>query len=329
MTVTSIQPDRPPPIRFYVIGGYLGAGKTTLLNQLLRQPGLTNTAVLVNDFGKINIDAELIKNIDGETYRLENGCICCNIGQAFFTTLLQVVKTSPPPARIIVEASGVADPARIGDIARLSPSMQLEKVVVVADCATVREHAADPQVDSMIIQQLQCADILLLNKRDLVDDQQLEELSDWVREINPGVKQIPCVNAEISLSRIFDLATSANRSVNVSSATEGVDIDAVEDRHGLDDWTVELPGPVDQAALSKAIQSLPATIHRVKGFVSLKDRDGWFLVQYTPGQLEVATVEIDPAEELRGQLVFIGTRQEPDAEEFLQLMASSMVVKSG
>ncbi|MCP4768272.1 MAG: GTP-binding protein [Gammaproteobacteria bacterium] len=323
MTVTSTQPGKLPPIQFYVIGGYLGAGKTTLLNHLLRQPGLTSTAVLVNDFGKINIDAELIENTDGETYRLENGCICCNIGQAFFTTLLQVVKSSPPPARIIVEASGVADPSRIADIARLSPSMQLQKVVVVADCAKLREYAADPQVDSMVIQQIKCADILLLNKYDLIDEVGLKELGDWIRDINPRAELMPCVQAEVPLTKIFDLNATINEMENQPAMTDEIDLDVVEDRHRLNNWIVELPGAVERAALSKAIRSLPMAIHRVKGFVSFEGYEGWFLVQYTPGQLDITEVGSEPSTELRGQLVFVGTRQQPHADEFLRLIANS------
>lgn len=315
--------DQPSPIRFYVIGGYLGAGKTTLLNHLLRQPGLTNTAVLVNDFGKINIDAELIKNTDGETYRLENGCICCNIGQAFFTTLLRVVKSSPPPARIVIEASGVADPSRIADIARLSPSMRLQKVVVVADCALVREYAADPQVADMVIRQIQSGDIVLLNKSDLIDDDRFESLAAWIRDINPSAEQVPCEQADVPLSDIFDLSAGEDRPAISPSATEGIDLEAVEDRHRLKDWTVELPGPIARAALSKAMESLPATIHRVKGFVSLEACGEWFLVQYSRGQFDITAAGSEPDEKLRGRLVFIGTRQWPDADEFNRLLTGA------
>ena len=108
-----------PTIPLTIIAGYLGSGKTTLLNHLIAQCDTSRFAILVNDFGKLNIDAELVELEGGKAYRLESGCICCNIGNSLMTTLLELLRIDPRPERILIEASGVADPARIADIARL------------------------------------------------------------------------------------------------------------------------------------------------------------------------------------------------------------------
>ena len=96
-----------------VVGGYLGAGKTTLLNRLLADTQGRRLAVLVNDFGAVNIDAGLIANRDGETISLVNGCVCCSIGDNLGMTLYDLAERPDGPEHIVIEASGVADPARI------------------------------------------------------------------------------------------------------------------------------------------------------------------------------------------------------------------------
>jgi len=98
-----------------VIGGYLGSGKTTLLNALLRQPHGKRFALLVNDFGSINIDAGLIENQQGETINLANGCICCSLAAGFVVALNTVLNLQSRPDQVIIEASGVADPRKIAN----------------------------------------------------------------------------------------------------------------------------------------------------------------------------------------------------------------------
>ncbi|RMF03443.1 MAG: GTP-binding protein, partial [Chloroflexi bacterium] len=96
----------PQPIPLTVIGGYLGAGKTTLLNHILRHNQGRRLAVIVNDFGKINIDAGLIESRDGETINLANGCVCCTLSGGLGVTLNNLLQRRPPPEHIIIEASG-------------------------------------------------------------------------------------------------------------------------------------------------------------------------------------------------------------------------------
>ncbi|RYX93345.1 MAG: GTP-binding protein, partial [Bradyrhizobiaceae bacterium] len=115
-----------------VIGGFLGAGKTTYLNHLLRS-GTERYAVLVNDFGAVNIDAGLIAKHDGETMTLTNGCVCCSIGSGFLDTLGRILDGQTRFDQIIIEASGVGDPWRIAEIALVEPSLRLNAVIVVAD----------------------------------------------------------------------------------------------------------------------------------------------------------------------------------------------------
>jgi G3E family GTPase len=159
------------PIPFTVIGGFLGAGKTTLVNALLRQAASGEAslrlAVLVNDFGSVNIDAALIASAEGDTIALTNGCVCCAIGDDFAAGIAAVLGRRPPPEHILVEASGVADPGAIAQIAELDPDLTLAGVLVLADAETVSARLADPRIGDTLRRQLRAADLLVLSKTDL------------------------------------------------------------------------------------------------------------------------------------------------------------------
>ena len=130
--------DRPP-IPMTVLGGWLGAGKTTLLNRMLAHAD-QRIAVVVNDIGEINIDAALIGAADDEIVELTNGCVCCSIGQSLALTLRELTLRDPAPERIVVEASGVADPVQVaayGDRRRVP----LDAVITLADAETFAHRA--------------------------------------------------------------------------------------------------------------------------------------------------------------------------------------------
>jgi len=157
-------------IPFTVIGGFLGAGKTTLLNRLLRGATGRRFAVMVNDFGALDIDGRLVVEHGGDTIALANGCLCCTIGDSLVTTLLALLERPDRFDHIVVEASGVADPGRIADLAVLEPRLRRDGVVVMVDAGEVRQRAADRRVGDTIGRQLAAADLLVLNKIDLAED---------------------------------------------------------------------------------------------------------------------------------------------------------------
>ena len=147
-------PARAGRLAVTIIGGYLGAGKTTLLNRLLADVHGMRLAVLVNDFGAVNIDAALIANRDGETISLTNGCVCCSIGDNLGIALYDLAERRDGPEHIVVEASGVADPARIAHYAGCHPRLDLDGIVVVVDAETVQARADDKYVGDVVRQQL-------------------------------------------------------------------------------------------------------------------------------------------------------------------------------
>lgn len=156
-------------VPFTLLGGYLGAGKTTLLNRLLTTATDRRIVVLVNDVGSVNVDAALVAEHDGGTLTLTNGCVCCALGDDLITTLEEVRSMSPPADHVVMELSGVGEPARLASWADTT-GFRLDGIVVVADAEQIVELAGRRYVGDIVRAQLGAADLVLLTKSDLVDD---------------------------------------------------------------------------------------------------------------------------------------------------------------
>ena len=189
------------PVPFTVIGGFLGAGKTTLLNHLLTQSSGIRFAVLVNDFGDLNIDESLISSHEGQTISLANGCVCCSISNDFNRTMINLVKRIEEFDQVVVEASGVSEPDRIMDIARLDPELSPSGIVVLVDAAEVQNRSKDPYINNIVLKQLQAAELLIVNKTDLVSREKLSELEVWLENVSPNA--VPVSYTHLTLPTIL------------------------------------------------------------------------------------------------------------------------------
>ena len=187
------KPLPTPRIPLTVIGGFLGAGKTSLLVHWLKQAQGQRIAVLVNDFGAINIDAELLSESNSDTIALSNGCVCCQIGGDLSQALLQVLDKPQPFDAIVIEASGVSDPWPIAQIALADKRLSLHGVLVVVDAAAVRTHAADPLLNDSLLRQLRAADLLVLNKTDLCSADEIQACATWLHDT---VGPVPCLHSQ-------------------------------------------------------------------------------------------------------------------------------------
>ena len=152
-----------------VIGGYLGAGKTTLVNSLLSKDRGLRAAVLVNDFGEVDVDAALIADHRGDTISLANGCLCCSLANGFATAINEVLEQSDRFDHVIIEASGVSEPNRIARYGQMY-DLPLDGVLVFVDAEQIRTQAENKYVGDVVLRQLAQADCLLLNKTDFVSE---------------------------------------------------------------------------------------------------------------------------------------------------------------
>ena len=249
--IVSVTSDAIP---FTVIGGFLGAGKTTLLNRLLRGATGRRFAVLVNDFGALDIDGRLVADHGGDTIALANGCLCCTIGDSLVTTLLSLLERPERFDHIVVEASGVADPGRIADLAVLEQRLARDGVIVVVDAAQVRERAADRRVGDTVTRQLGAADLIVLNKVDLAHD--VAGLRGWL-PTHSAAPVLEARHADVPLELLFGLdryGGDAGRGLADSFAS----------------WSYEWPGPVERETVLAML--LDATgVLRAKGIVRFAD----------------------------------------------------------
>ncbi len=180
-----------------VIGGYLGAGKTTLVNHLLRHADGRRIAVLVNDFGELAIDADLIEGADGAVLALAGGCVCCSYGDDLVGALQQTVARDPAPDLVLIETSGVGLPASVARSAKLAAGIAIEGILVLQDAETLQERAQDRYVGDLVRQQLREADLLILNKAELLTAQALEKLHAWLALQAPGVPALAASQAQV------------------------------------------------------------------------------------------------------------------------------------
>lgn len=262
-----------------VIGGFLGAGKTTLLNRLLADAS-GRTAVLVNDFGAVNVDAGLIADHDGKTLRLTNGCVCCSLADGFLDTLMRVL--AEPFDHIVVEASGVGDPWSIAEIALIEPGLWLGAVIVLVDAERLTGQLRDARIGDTVRRQIEGADILVLNKVDLVDATAIENARDALVSIKPAVRIVEAVSARVPFD-ILDMNAASPK--HAPRATFSAHHEVMFRR-----ILYRRPSPFDKARLEHALAVVPSSLLRLKGVVALgRDAEPHIL------QMVGARVTLSPA----------------------------------
>lgn len=309
------------PIPFTVIGGFLGTGKTTLLNRLLRQDR-RRLAVLVNDFGAVDIDADLVASHDGETISLYNGCICCSLATGFSDALVRLLDSPVPPEHIVVEASGVGDPWSIAEIALLEPDLRLAAAIVLADAEQTAAHLADPALADTVRRQFRRADLVLLNKTDLVDAAGLARARDAIRAVRPDARLIETKNAALPLALLdFDHA-----------ATEIVappHDDDHDDDHGIRNWLFRAAGSLDRRRFEAMLAALPPSLVRLKGWCRFAGEDGAHLLQMTGARWTLSPTAKAAAPPDDNVIVVLGTPAMPDAADLAARFDATRTGRSG
>lgn len=188
-----------------VLTGYLGAGKTTLLNRILSENHGTRYAVIVNEFGEIGIDNDLLVESDEEIFEMNNGCICCTVRGDLIRTVENLMKRQGSFDAIVVETTGVADPAPVAQTFFMDEDVRakakLDAVVAVVDCRHVLQRLADTDEAE---DQIAFADVILLNKTDLVTADELKAVETRIQSINPYAKRIRSERCAVPLDEVLN-----------------------------------------------------------------------------------------------------------------------------
>jgi G3E family GTPase len=245
-----------------VVGGYLGAGKTTLVNHLLRNANGLRLAVLVNDFGTLPIDADLIEAQSDNLISIAGGCICCSFGSDLMGALMQLAKRDPAPDHVLLETSGVAMPGVVARSAALLPAFTIDSVVVLADAETVRARAADRYMGDTITRQLNEADLVILNKSDLVSTGALREVQQWMGHAAPRAALVEAARGEVPPALVFGRGHAPSATGTLAKGAIRPPEEAAT-RYESASFSPE--APVDVESLARAL-ALPACgLLRAKG----------------------------------------------------------------
>ncbi|MEC4803132.1 MAG: cobalamin biosynthesis protein CobW [Jaaginema sp. PMC 1079.18] len=322
-----------------VITGFLGAGKTTLIRHLLTQNNNRKIAVLVNEFGEVGIDGEILKSCqvcdedEAETniVELSNGCLCCTVQEEFYPTMQQLLERKSRLDSIVIETSGLALPkplvkafrwhdirnhATVDSVITIVDAQALAAGTLVGDIEAVEaQRKADPNLDhetpieELFEDQLACADLILLTKIDLLDAETLQKVQTWLQqEIRPEVKIIPCqtdtINPEILLG--------FNAAVEEDLANRPSHHDTEED-HEHDDEINSIEWNCDREFEAKPLinqlKQLVATreIYRIKGFVAVPNKSMRLVLQGVGDRFDTFFDRPwQPQEARKTRLVFIG-----------------------
>jgi G3E family GTPase len=322
----------PDKIPVTVLTGYLGAGKTTLLNRILSEPHGKKYAVIVNEFGEIGIDNDLVVGADEEVFEMNNGCICCTVRGDLIRIIDGLMRRKGKFDAIIVETTGLADPAPVAQTffvdENVGKKAKLDAVVTVADAKWLRDRLRDaPEAKN----QIAFADVILLNKTDLVSDAELREVEARIRGINPYATLHRTQRAQIPLEAVLGRnAFDLERILEIEPAfleadDHGHDHDHHHDHghahsHGglkhyhdedMQSISMKTDTPLDPDKFFPFIQNLVQVegpnILRCKGILSLKDDPKRFVFQGVHMMLDGDHQREWRADEKReSRIVFIG-----------------------
>lgn len=285
------------PVPILLVTGFLGAGKTTVVNHLLAHAEGRRIAAVVNDFGAINIDAELIAGASDGVVSLSNGCICCSLEGDLLRTLAALLRRDPRPEFIVIETSGVADPS---DIVRnlMDPMIwqeaPLETVLCVVDATTSTETLND----ALLRSQLRAADVVALSKVDMADAVACAQLREAIRAQRPAAVLVDAPHGEVPTALLFPAVDSLPEPRAVEPRRP------VADRFETLSWTSDRP--LSLARLQQAIGRLAPKLARAKGLFETVEQPGRLTVfQLAGGRATLAPGEAPATGVPRTRIVFI------------------------
>src|SRR5579863_2323936 len=290
-----------------IVTGFLGSGKTTLIRHILAHAGGRRLALIINEFGDVGVDGEILKSCGAEAcpedsiIELANGCICCTVADDFVPAVTALLAREPKPDHIVIETSGLALPkplVKAFEWPELRTRLTVDGVVAVVDAAAVAEgrfaddparvalqRAQDPSLDhdnpleEVYEDQLFCADLVVLNKADLVDKETLEVLRAQIAQTAPRVKIAPAREGAIGADVLLGVSAAAED--DLSSRPSHHDAAGEHDHDDFDTFVVTIPAVRDPDTLIERLVAATRAhdILRVKGFIEVAGKPLRMLVQ--------------------------------------------------
>ncbi len=285
-----------------LISGYLGTGKTTLINNLLRSTK-KKIALLVNDFGDVNIDESLIETRTDSVLSIAGGCVCCSYGNELIETLESMNSNEILPDHIVLEASGIALPSKIIQTISLMDFLSFHGTVLLTDASRLRSQLNDLYISDTISLQIEQHDLLVLNKTDLLEEDELLNCIDTLSKRFEIRKFLKTVNAYIEEEDML-LDFGPSHKINLKKKQE----------HGFISSTIKPTGPINAEALSTLLQDPVYNIERAKGF--FKNKKG----EVCTIQYDGLTLKIEKTEKNEKESVFvvIGKKNFYNEKEFVE-----------
>ena len=328
--MTATDQPRTHAVPLTVLTGFLGAGKTTLLNRILTGDHGLRVAVLVNDFGSINIDAELVVGVEseGDVINLANGCVCCNIRDDLVAAVTQVMTRAERPEYILLEASGVADPSGIA-LTFMDEGMRdrirLDSIMCVVDAEQI---FAAPEMMELKLRQVAFADMLILNKVDLVAPEEIGRIKVWLDDRFHRYRLVQTSRGNVPLEILLSVGRFDPSQLDFSPAHEEADHHAHCDDpdcghhfHGhahdhaqlFRTWSYETEERLSLEALRETARRLPASIYRCKGVIhSAEEPERRVVLQVVGKRVDIAVGDEWNGRQPRTRIIAIGAHDGVD-----------------
>ena len=301
------------PVPVTLLTGFLGAGKTTLLNRILNGQHGLRIGVLVNDFGAINIDAELVDGVEENTISLTNGCVCCEIRDDLVSSLEELLVRTDSIDYVILEASGVADPEGIVMTfldQRYEKLLRLDSITCIIDAEAIFSDGDNEALNMLKLRQIGFADLVVLNKVDLVGPQHTEVIREWVDHHINRIRIIEAQRCDVPL----EILLSVGRFDPAHTLS-----DEHQHAHGstaelFDTWSYQSVEPFSIEALREMVRrELPASVYRCKGIVFTAEApEKRYALQAVGRRVEIMELDDWGERTPQNQIIAIGSSLDAD-----------------